>query len=336
MFRSEIVALGFVLAGFVLAGAVAVTPADAMGLGRTATPAEIAAWDIDARPDGQGLPEGRGSVREGEAVYEAKCANCHGSFGDSQEYMALAGGVGSLVTTSPQRTVGSKLDHATTLFDYIYRAMPFNYSKSLSANELYAVTAYVLSLNDILPADAVLDRASLSKVQMPNRNGYTTEHGFGTVHGKPDVRNTACMNNCETKVTVASALPAEFVKQLYGDISDDFRRYDPAATRQRVADAGVSCSPDAPDCAAAAIPADKLIDKYSCTVCHAIDHQLVGPAYRDVSARYAADPEATAMLLAKVVAGGSGSWGEIPMPAQSTVPAADLKSIIHWILELKK
>src|SRR6188768_4188160 len=149
------------------------------GFGRPATAQEIAGWDIDVRPDGTGLPPGRGSVAEGQAIYDAKCASCHGTFGESTDYLPLAGGVGSLGSDQPMRTTGSKLNFATTLFDYIRRAMPFNAPKSLTDDEVYALTAYVLNLNDVLPADAVLDRERLVAVKMPNRDGFTTAHGLG-------------------------------------------------------------------------------------------------------------------------------------------------------------
>src|SRR6187431_3343036 len=130
------------------------------GFGTPATAVEISGWDIDVRPDGTGLPEGHGSVAEGQAIYDAKCASCHGTFGESNDYMAIAGGVGTLASDQPQRTLGSKLNHATTLFDYIRRAMPFNAPQSLTGDEVYALTAYVLNLNDIVPPDATLTAIS--------------------------------------------------------------------------------------------------------------------------------------------------------------------------------
>ena len=164
------------------------------GLGRAVSADEYASWDIDVRPDGQGLPPGAGTVADGQTVYDAQCASCHGTFGESNDYIALTGGIGSLASSSRQRTVGSKLNYATTLWDYINRAMPFNNSKTLAVNEVYAVTAYVLNLNEIIPADAVLDQNSLPKVVMPNRDGFTLEHGFATANGKPDVQNQACID----------------------------------------------------------------------------------------------------------------------------------------------
>ena len=142
------------------------------GFGRAASAAEIAGWDLDVRPDGTGLPEGHGSVAEGQAIYDAKCASCHGTFGESADYMAIAGGVGSLASDSPMRTTGSKLNYATTLFDYIRRAMPFQESKSLTADEVYAVSAYILGEGNIIDKSAVLDAETLVRVQMPNRDGF--------------------------------------------------------------------------------------------------------------------------------------------------------------------
>ena len=142
------------------------------GFGKPAAPQEIAGWDIDVRPDGQGLPKGRGSVAEGQVIYDDKCASCHGTFGESNSYLQIAGGVGSLASDQPIRTTGSKLNYATTLFDYIRRAMPFPESQSLSSDEVYAVSAYILNLNGIVGANDVLDAQSLPAVKMPNRDGF--------------------------------------------------------------------------------------------------------------------------------------------------------------------
>lgn len=149
--------------------------ADPLGLGSPATPDAIAAWDIDVRPDGQGLPQGHGSVRDGAALFAARCAGCHGARGEGAAAEALAGGRGSLASAKPKRTVGSYWPYATTLFDYVRRAMPFDAPQSLSADETYAVSAYVLHLNGLLPEAASLDAASLPKVVMPNRDGFTAD-----------------------------------------------------------------------------------------------------------------------------------------------------------------
>ena len=124
------------------------------------------------RPDGSGLPPGQGSVAQGQVVFEAACSACHSLAGPPGLAPALVGGIGSLATGKPVQTVGSYWPYATTVFDYIHRAMPFNAPHSLTDDQVYAVTAYVLNANGVVPADAVLDRATLPRVRMPNRDGF--------------------------------------------------------------------------------------------------------------------------------------------------------------------
>ncbi len=147
--------------------------AQTYGFGQAATPEIVAGWNIDVRPDGAGLPPGQGSVAEGEHVFRQSCAACHGLHGEGTTVApALVGGIGSLATAKPRRTVGSYWPYATTLFDYIRRAMPFNAPQSLSADQVYAVSAYILNLNGLLPDDAVLNATALPKVVMPNRGDF--------------------------------------------------------------------------------------------------------------------------------------------------------------------
>jgi cytochrome c len=142
-------------------------------LGQPIAVADIAPWDISIGPDGAGLPPGRGTAAQGEAVYVANCQACHGPRGAGKPNDALVGGIGTLASGKPPvRTVGSYWPYATTLFDYVRRAMPFPETKSLSADEVYAVSAYILSLNGIVGPDDVLDAQSLPKVRMPNRDGF--------------------------------------------------------------------------------------------------------------------------------------------------------------------
>ena len=154
------------------AGAPAARPP--LGLGRAPTPAEIAAWDIDVRADGRGLPPGRGDVPQGAEIYARKCQACHGASGEGGLADPLVGGQGTLASDHPVRTVGSYWPYAATLFDYVRRAMPLDAPQSLSADEVYALTAYVLSRNGVVPAGAVMDARSLPKVRMPNRDGFIT------------------------------------------------------------------------------------------------------------------------------------------------------------------
>jgi mono/diheme cytochrome c family protein len=149
--------------------------ADSPNLGRAATPEEIAAWDISVGPDGAGLPPGSGTPKQGEAVFVAKCLACHGEKGAGKPNDQLVGGQGTLAAgQAPVRTVGSFWPFATTVFDYVRRAMPLNESKSLSNDEVYAVVAYILQLNGVIAETDRLDAQTLPQVRMPNRDGFVT------------------------------------------------------------------------------------------------------------------------------------------------------------------
>jgi len=159
------------------------------GIGRAATPAEIAGWNIDIGRDGSGLPSGSGTVSHGREVFEQQCAACHGDKGQGGVGDQLAGGQGTLATAKPVRTVGSYWPYAPTLFDYIRRAMPQNAPQSLSNEDVYAVSAYILNLNGLLPADATLDAKAMAAIKMPNRDKFVGDP-------RPDVTNKACMSGC--------------------------------------------------------------------------------------------------------------------------------------------
>jgi S-disulfanyl-L-cysteine oxidoreductase SoxD len=159
-------------------------------IGRAVSEAELAAWNIDVTPDGAGLPPGRGSVRQGKAIYDAKCLACHGSEGRGHPMDPLAGGHSTLTSATPIKTIGSYWPYATTVFDYVRRAMPLDRPQSLSANEVYAVTAYLLHLNGIVGADATMDAKTLPKVRMPNLRAFRPDP-------RPDVTNSACERDCE-------------------------------------------------------------------------------------------------------------------------------------------
>ena len=177
---------------FVIALLLSVTSAKAQspyGIGRVATPAEIAGWNIDVGGDSSNLPPGSGSVSHGSEVFGQQCAACHGAKGEGGVGDRLVGGQGTLGTPKPVRTVGSYWPYAPTLFDYIRRAMPQNAPQSLSNDDVYAVSAYILSLNGLLPADATLDAKSLAAIKMPNRSMFVGDP-------RPDVKNPECMTGC--------------------------------------------------------------------------------------------------------------------------------------------
>lgn len=329
------------------------------GIGREATPKEVAAWDIDVRPDFKGLPPGSGSVAQGMEIWESKCASCHGVFGESnQTFSPLVGGttaqdiqtghVARLNDTGyPGRTTLMKVSSLSTLWDYINRAMPWTAPKSLKPDEVYAVTAYLLNLGGIVPDDLTLSDRNIAEVQklMPNRNGFTTDHGLWPGKGlgnggKPDVKAAACMKDCMPEPKLASVLP-EFARNAHGNLAEQNRSVGaqrganttrPAAATLAEAKLSVAsvmaAVPKAPTSTAAAAIA--LTQKYTCVACHGVDNKIVGPSFRDVAKKYGARADAVSYLAGKIRSGGSGQWGDIPMPPQA-LSEADAQTIAQWL-----
>ncbi|HET9644812.1 MAG TPA: c-type cytochrome [Burkholderiaceae bacterium] len=335
------------------------------GIGRPATKGEVAAWDIDVRPDFKGLPKGSGSVSQGQEIWETRCASCHGIFGESNEvFSPLVGGTtaqdiktGRVArlndATFPGRTTLMKVSTVSTLWDYINRAMPWNVPKSLKTDEVYAVTAYLLSLGGIVPDDFTLSDASIAQVQqrMPNRNGVTTAHALwpgkdpGVGLGKadrPDVKAVACMHDCEPEPKVASLLP-DFARNNNGNLAKQQRLVGPqrgvdttrppgarrdGAVNTLATPASAAAPAQAPTSGGATALA--LLKKHSCTACHGMDQKLVGPGFKQVASKYATRADAQDYLAAKIKSGGQGVWGAIPMPAQA-LSDADLHAIAAWL-----
>ena len=310
------------------------------GIGRPATPAEIKAWDIDVRADLTGLPKGSGSVKKGEQVWEEKCASCHGTFGESNEFFPpLIGGTkqadiesgraASLRSPEQGRTTLMKLAHISTLWDYINRAMPWNAPKTLTVEEVYGVTAFILSLGNIVPDDFVLSDASMAGVQkrLPNRNGLTRAHGLWEVQGRPDVRNTACMKNCPAEGRIVSQLPAR-ARDAHGNLADQNRVFGPVRGVQTVAMAPGTSAPAVP--VAALVRA--LAEKTGCLACHGLTRKLVGPGLTEVAAKYKGDSGAESKLARKIRDGGAGAWGQVPMPPQQSLNGEEILSLAQWIL----
>ena len=180
------------IAAFAVVALACATSAQAQvpyGIGRAATPAEIAGWNIDIDRYGNNLPPGSGSVSRGRDVFDQQCAACHGAKAEGGVGDRLVGGQGTLATPDPLKTVGSYWPYAPILFDYIRRAMPQNAPQSLGNDDVYAVSAYILNLNGLLPAEATLDARTLSAIKMPNRNMFVGD-------SRPDVKNPACMTGC--------------------------------------------------------------------------------------------------------------------------------------------
>lgn len=336
------------------------TPATMMfeGIGRPATPKEIAAWDIDVRPDLKGLPKGKGSVAQGQEIWEAKCASCHGIFGESNEtFSPLIGGTTAADVKSgrvarltdegfPGRTTLMKLSTVSTLWDYIHRAMPWNAPKSLSHDEVYAVTAFMLNLGGVLPDSFVLSHENMAQVQqmLPNRNGMTTAHGLWPGRGLgrpgvPDVRASACMSNCATEPTVASFLP-DHARNAHGNLAEQNRIVGPQHGADTTQVPGQAARPPGPTAtvAAATAPtidpthaaAQALAKKHSCLACHAVERKVVGPGLREVAKKYAGRPDTVEYLARKIAEGSSGVWGPVAMPAQN-LPGADVRALAAWL-----
>jgi len=183
--------------------ALVATPAlaDPYGLGREALPEEIAAWDIDVRPDGTGLPEGSGDVATGEQIFSERCAVCHGDFGEGVgRWPVLAGGQGTLTNDRPVKTIGSYWPYLSTVYDYIHRAMPFGEAQSLQPDEVYAITAYLLYMNDIVTDEEfTLSKENFTSIHMPNEDNFVEDP-------RPDTPTMAdgvpCMTNCKESVEI--------------------------------------------------------------------------------------------------------------------------------------
>ena len=352
-----------VLAAAALLGSHASSQASAQatypGIGRPATAQEIAAWDIDVRPDFKGLPVGSGSAVQGQVIWEAQCASCHGVFGEANDvFSPLVGGTtaadiktGRVARLNdaayPGRTTLMKVATLSTLWDYIHRAMPWTAPKSLSPDEVFAVTAYLLNLGGVVPDAFVLSDRNMAATQqlMPNRNGMTTAHGLwpsgslGQRPGqrpsdgnKPDVKAVACMKDCGPEPTVASFLP-DFARSSHGNLAQQQRTVGP----QRGADTsapGVRAANDAAapsaSTASTASTALDLTRKHNCLVCHGLTHPVVGPALRDVAGKHAYRNDVEGYLAGKIKSGGQGVWGPVAMPAQN-LSEADARAIARWL-----
>ena len=229
-----------------------------------------------------------------------------------------------------------KVATVSTLWDYIYRAMPWNAPKSLKPDEVYALTAYMLNLGGVVSDDYQLSDRNIVELQqqIPNRRGMTTDHGLWPGKsmgngGKPDVKATACMNDCATEATVASYLP-EHARDAHGNLAEQNRLVGAQRGIDTSRTQGGAPAPAPAPAANAELQA--LARKLNCMACHGMDNKVVGPGLREVSKKYATRKDAADYLAQKIIAGGSGVWGAVPMPPQS-VPAVDAKALAQWIAE---
>jgi cytochrome c len=235
-----------------------------------------------------------------------------------------------------------KVATVSTLWDYINRAMPWTAPKSLTTEEVYSVTAFLLNLANVVPENFTLSDKNIAEVQarMPNRNGMTTQHAmwpgneFGGVK-KPDTDNKLCMKDCTPEPKVASFLP-DFARNAHGNLAEqnrlvgqqigvDTTKPEAKAGMPAVAAPAAAAPAKAENAEAKAVIA--LLNKHSCTACHGVDKKVVGPGFNEIAKKHVGKVD---YLVSKIKAGGSGVWGPIPMPPQ-TLPDADAKKIAEWI-----
>jgi cytochrome c551/c552 len=295
-------------------------------------------------------------VKLGEQVWDAQCASCHGSFGESNEvFTPIVGGTTAADIARgrvknlepgnifPQRTTLMKVATVSTLWDYINRAMPWNAPKTLKTEEVYGVLAYILHLGNIVPADYTLSDQNIAEVQqrMPNRNGMVLHEPLWKASGKGDVKNVACMSNCPTDAQVRSALP-DFARDAHGNVQEQNRVVGPvrgADTTKPPIKGPVGSAPApaaavvaaAPPAAAGGPDVKALLASNSCTACHGVSNKIVGPGFTEILAKHKGRADLEAYLTSKIKGGGSGVFGAVPMPPQPQLKEADAQAIARWI-----
>ena len=315
MFKS--LNLGIAAIALAMSGAVSAGP---LGIGSTATAEMIAGWDIDIRPDGTGLPEGQGSVADGEGLYEAQCASCHGLFGEGEgRWPVLAGGEGTLDTLHPEKTVGSYWPYASTLWDYIHRAMPYTAPQSLTDDEVYAISAYVLYLNDIVDEDFVATKESFAQVKMPNEPNFFIDN-------RPDVQNIRCMKDCadpsqfEIVTTINGVTPTGHFKEDSGVAANHYGGDEPKADTVEVAMSDVAV-------------AGKAVYDKACQACHNMG--VAGaPKVGDVSAWAARIATGVESMNSNAINGYQGASGVMPAKGgKMSLSDDEVKNAVAYMVE---
>ncbi len=348
MFNSK-----FLISAFLVLGALST---HAQNIGRTATANEVKAWDIDVRPDFKGLPKGAGTVSQGEKIWEAQCVSCHGTFGESNSvFFQLIGYTNKqdverghvatlqLGNDAPARTMTMKLPTLSTLWDYINRAMPWTAPKSLTADEVYAVTAFLMNLAEVVPDDFVLSNKNIAEVQkrLPNRNGMTTKHtmwpgkelnGVDGLRAKPDTQGSGCMKNCAADPKLTSSIPA-YAMNAHGNLAEQNRTWGSVVgldTSKPIVETALQAKPVLAPSGIKTAEIMPMLQKNACTACHAVATKVLGPSFKDIAKKYAARSDAASYLSGKIKSGGAGVWGSIPMPP-SPISEVDSAKIAKWL-----
>lgn len=299
--------------------------AEPLGLGRAATPAEIAAWDIDIRPDGAGLPQGRGDVTTGEEVYIEKCAVCHGDFAEGVDrWPVLAGGDDTLASDDPVKTIGSYWPYLSTVWDYVHRAMPFGEAQSLTDDEVYAITAYLLYSNDLVEDDFELSHENFTEIRLPNEeNFFADDRQESPVFTNRD----ACMTDC--KQTVEITMRARVL-----DVTPDQQESTETETAATEAE-----SPQTPVLDAELVAAGTKVFK-KCKACHQVGDgakNRVGPILNGiVGAQFGAVDGYKYSKALKARASDGAVWDAVNLDAFLAKPKKWLKGTKMSFAGLKK
>lgn len=315
------------------------------GLGRVALPEEVAAWNIEVAPDGTGLPEGSGDVLTGEEVFEDNCAACHGSFAEGVDnWPKLAGGAGTLADKDPLKTVGSYWPHLSTVFDYVHRSMPFGAAQTLSADETYAIVAYILYSNDLVDEDFVLSKDNFAEFEMPNKDGFIVDDRPETEYSI--WRTEPCMENCKSDVKITMRATVLDVTPDEPGSEDEAKAEPAAAPATEVAAAepaveapAVAAEPVA--VAAAAIDADlaakgeKVFKK--CKSCHQVGDKAknrTGPVLNGIVGHPVGAVEG--FKYSKAMAGHGGEWTPEALDAYLADPRGNIPKNKMSFAGLKK
>ncbi|MBV1867721.1 MAG: c-type cytochrome [Marinosulfonomonas sp.] len=303
--------------------------ADGLGLGRAALPEEVAAWDTDIRPDGAGLPEGRGNVETGEEVFAEACAICHGDFGEAVDrWPVLAGGHDTLSSERPVKTIGSYWPYLSTVFDYIQRAMPFGNARSLSNDDVYAITAYLLYVNDIVDEEFELSHENFMEIPLPNEGGFffddRPETELSVFSGE------VCMQDCKGAVEITG-------RALVLDVTPESDEEAPAE-QQDAAQTTPAPEPVATLDPALVAAGAKVFKK--CKACHQIGEgakNRSGPQLNGILGRTAGTIDGFRYSKAMTGAGADGLiWNDETLGAFLTKPRAYLKGTKMSFAGLKK
>ncbi|WP_425403586.1 c-type cytochrome [Hwanghaeella sp.] len=328
-----------ILLGLAVAGALCGTAAHAAGphgLGREALPEEVEAWNTDVRPDGQGLPEGSGSVLDGEAVFADQCAVCHGDFAEGVDrWPVLAGGQGTLKSQNPVKTIGSYWPYLSTAYDYIERAMPFGNARSLSADEVYAIVAYLLYMNDLVDDEFVLSKENFTEVRLPNEENFIADD-------RPDTPSVAqaepCMTNCKENVEItARARIIDVTPEDAGVPEEDASETEESAAAEEPAAQEEQVAAAAPALDAGLVDEGEGVFKKKCRSCHSVEEgkQKVGPSLHAVYGQAAAEVEGF-KKYSKALKSAGLTWDAATLDQFLTKPKGLVKGTKMSFAGLKK